>query len=69
MNLKKDVYTVPEFCESHGFSRAFFYKLLKEGNGPKLMRLRKRVFITKESAKEWRLKMENQTKENYEPTK
>jgi hypothetical protein len=33
----KDAYTILEFCQRHGISRASFYNAIKAGQGPKLM--------------------------------
>ena len=30
--------SIPEFCEAHGISEGFFYKLKKQGEGPREMR-------------------------------
>ena len=49
---------VTEFCRSHGISRGLFYLLLREGNGPRVMRVRGRVLISAEAAREWREQME-----------
>jgi hypothetical protein len=46
--------TIPEFCDQHRFSRAFFYKLLKAGKGPRITRLGARSFISNEDAAAWR---------------
>lgn len=49
---------VTEFCRSHGISRGLFYLLLRDGRGPRLMRVRGRVLISTEAAGEWRQRME-----------
>jgi len=48
------VYTVSEFCKAHKIGRTTFYKLIADKNAPRLMRIGKRVFITRESAAKWR---------------
>ena len=50
----RDVYTVNEFCDAHRISRATFYELLREGRGPRLMRIDSRVRISREAAADWR---------------
>lgn len=50
---------VTEFCRSHGISRALFYLLLRDGTGPRVMRVRGRVLISAEAAREWREQMEH----------
>lgn len=52
--------SVTEFCESHGISRALFYLLLRDGSGPRVMRVRGRVLISTEAAGEWRQRMERE---------
>lgn len=52
--------SVNEFCKSFGISRGLFYKLGREGKGPRLMRIGRRTLITTESANEWRKQLEGQ---------
>ena len=52
--------SIPEFCEAHGISEGFFYKLKKQGEGPREMKVGARTLITFESAAEWRRSRENQ---------
>jgi predicted DNA-binding transcriptional regulator AlpA len=51
--------SIPEFCEAHGISEGFFYKLKKQGEGPREMKVGARTLITFESAAEWRRAREN----------
>jgi predicted DNA-binding transcriptional regulator AlpA len=51
---------IPEFCEAHRISEAFYYKLKKQGKGPREMEVGVRKLITLESAAEWRRERENQ---------
>lgn len=47
--------TVDEFCDiSGGISRSHFYRLMKAGNGPRVCRVGKRVFVSPEAVLEWR---------------
>ena len=48
------VLSISEFCEAHGISEGFFYKLKKQGEGPREMKVGTRTLITFESAAEWR---------------
>ena len=52
--------SIPEFCAAHGISEGFFYKLKKQGKGPREMKVGARTLITFESAAEWRLTREKQ---------
>ena len=52
-------FSIPEFCEAHGISEGFFYKLKKQGEGPREMKVGARTLITFESAAEWRREREN----------
>jgi predicted DNA-binding transcriptional regulator AlpA len=53
--------SVPQFCTSHGLSRSFFYKLLAQGKGPRLVKLGARTLISAEAAEAWRARMEAAT--------
>jgi hypothetical protein len=52
------VYSIAEFCRSHGVSRAFFYTLMKRGEGPTVMKVGKRTLVSEEAARDWRRRME-----------
>lgn len=53
-----DAQTIDRFCARNGICRATFYKLLKSGRGPRIMKVGTRTLITAESAAEWRRRME-----------
>lgn len=55
------LYTVSGFCATHHIARSFLYLLLREGRGPRVMKLGRRTFITREAAAEWRQRMEQET--------
>lgn len=46
--------SIAEFCYAHGISRATFYNLIAAGEGPELLRVRRRVLITPAAAVRWR---------------
>lgn len=50
----RDAYSVKEFCESHNITKVLFYKLLKEGRGPRIMKAGTRTLISAEAAADWR---------------
>ena len=58
-------FSIPAFCQAHGFSRSGFYNL-PEDQRPRIMRVGGRTLITQESAAEWRRRMENKTAEAAE---
>lgn len=53
--------SVSDFCRAHGISRALFYKLLREGRGPRVMKVGRRTLISCEAAEQWRRRMEGAT--------
>lgn len=53
--------TVPQFCDEHNISRTHFYQLLKDGKGPRLMRVGRRILVSAEAAAAWRQRMEEAT--------
>ena len=53
-----DIYDVKSFCKANNFSRTFFYKLLKEGRGPKTIKIGHRTMITREAAETWRARLD-----------
>jgi len=56
--INQQTYSVPEFCAANRISRAFFYKLLKTGQGPSIMKVGRRTLISLESAIAWRKQFE-----------
>jgi predicted DNA-binding transcriptional regulator AlpA len=50
---------IREFCEAHGISEGLYYKLKKQGKGPREMKIGARTLITLESAAEFRRDREN----------
>jgi predicted DNA-binding transcriptional regulator AlpA len=50
--------SILEFCDAHGISEGFYYKLKKQRKGPREMRLGTRTLVTFESAAEWRRERE-----------
>lgn len=53
--------TIPKFCDSHHISRTHFYELVKQGRGPRLMKVGRRTLISQEAAADWRRRMEAET--------
>ena len=58
-NSKHGARSVDEFCADHRISRAFYYKLRREGRGPREMRVGSRVIVSDEAAADWRRSMES----------
>jgi predicted DNA-binding transcriptional regulator AlpA len=54
---RKKASTIPEFCEEHRISTAFFYKLKKDGKAPRVTELGARRIVTDEDAAAWRKAM------------
>jgi len=65
--LKRDhvqpaVYTIAEWCEAFRVSRGHFYNLLRRGEGPRVLRLGRRVVISAEATAEFVRRSEAITK-------
>lgn len=56
-----EAYSIPEFCEAHRISESMYYKIRKEGQGPREARALTKVIITKEAAADWRRARETTT--------
>lgn len=67
-DAKKDApaSTVPQFCDQHHISKVHFYNLVKQGKGPRLMKLGRRTLISSEAAADWRARMEAETSASVE---
>jgi hypothetical protein len=56
--------TIAQFCAAEQISRAFFYELIKQGRGPRLMRLANGcIRISAEARRDWRRAREVETAE------
>jgi predicted DNA-binding transcriptional regulator AlpA len=60
--LKKTILSIDEFCKRNGMSRTTFYTLGHAGQGPRLMKVGRKVWITVESEQDWRRKVEGQSR-------
>jgi hypothetical protein len=49
--------TISEFCQAHGISRGFFYKLKQQGLAPRITALGAKTLIMDEDGAEWRRAM------------
>ncbi len=58
-------YSIPDFCSAHGISRTQFYNLLKQKNGPDIMKIGKRTLISVEAAERWREKVTKQSQRAF----
>ena len=59
--MSKSAFSPTEFCDQHGIARTTLYTLIKEGRGPKVIKVGRRTLITSEAAAEWRQRMERET--------
>jgi excisionase family DNA binding protein len=50
---ERRAFTIEEFCKAYGISRAFYYKLLKAGEGPRIAKIGSKTLISDEAATEW----------------
>jgi predicted DNA-binding transcriptional regulator AlpA len=46
--------SIRQFCQAHSISEDFFYKLKRQGEAPRLMKVGARTLISMEAAAEWR---------------
>ena len=60
----RDAFTIQEFCRRHGFSMSKYFEMAAAGEGPRVMRLGKRVLISKEAAASWRCERETLSEAN-----
>jgi hypothetical protein len=58
MPAARAAYSVRDFCVAHGITKVLFYKLIKDGVGPRIMKIGRRTLISVESATEWRRHLE-----------
>lgn len=56
--MGSQAFTIEEFCKAHRISRGTYFNLQARGEGPTVMRLGKRVVISREAAARWRRERE-----------
>lgn len=61
MTVPSKVQSVDEFCEAYGLSKSMFYKLLRTGKAPRIMKVGRRTLISFEAAEEWQRSVEQKT--------
>jgi len=54
-------YSIAAFCAAHDLSEGMYFKIRKQGLGPREMRVGSRVLITQEAAAAWRRERESET--------
>lgn len=52
--VEREAFTIPDFVEAYRISRALLYLLWRHGDGPRRMRVRGRVLISRAAAEQWR---------------
>lgn len=57
---QREAFTVAELAQAYRLSRATLYNLWKSGRGPKRVRIRGRVLISRDAADCWRRELEEQ---------
>ena len=60
---EKDAFSILEFCSRHGLSTGLYYVLKRQDKGPRELRIRGRILISKEAAADWRRARELETPE------
>ena len=56
--MEQLAFSVEDFCRLHKLSKAFFYKIISLGKGPRLMKVGRRTLVSAEAAADWRAQME-----------
>lgn len=58
MTQPQTAQSVNDFCKMNGISKSFFYKLQRQGKGPRIMKIGRRTLVSAEAAEEWRKTLE-----------
>jgi len=46
-------YNIPQFCAAYNISRSKLYEMIKNGTGPKIMKVGRRTLISATAAEDW----------------
>jgi hypothetical protein len=60
-------YSIQQFCQLHGISVDFYFKLQRRGLGPRVMDVGARTLISHESAADWRREREQAATQTQPP--
>jgi hypothetical protein len=58
-DYEQDALSIPEFCRRHQISVGMYFKIAREGIGPRVMKVGKRTIISREAAEAWRRERES----------
>ena len=53
--------SVKDFCALHAIGRDTFYRMLRDGNGPRIIKVGSRTLISAEAAADWRRDQEQKS--------
>lgn len=56
--VSRAAYSIGDFCAAHGFTKPTLYKIMRAGDGLRIMRVGRRVPISHEAAADWRNEIE-----------
>lgn len=56
-----DAESIPEFCVRNRISMSLYFKIMRAGRGPRIMKIGHRTLISREAAEAWRRKCEAET--------
>jgi Predicted transcriptional regulator len=51
--MSSSILTIPQFCERFNLSLSTYYRLKRNGRGPRELRIGRRVIIPAKTADEW----------------
>jgi hypothetical protein len=57
------VFTIKKFCDRYEIAPSFYFKLQRQGRGPRTMRIGSKVLITAQAASDWVAAREAETAE------
>jgi predicted DNA-binding transcriptional regulator AlpA len=60
ITLEQQVFTVQQFCLRNGISTSTWYKLRRQGRGPRVIKLGHVTRISIEAERDWRVAMERE---------
>ena len=65
--MQTETFDIPAFCETYRVGRSTLYKLWQDGTGPAVMRVGRKVLISREASDEWRKRLEAASQDVREP--
>ena len=65
-DTSKPIYSIADICDKCLISKSFLYKLIKQGKGPRIIKLGRRTMISAAALNDWMESLEKETQNDLQ---